>query len=122
MDDSISVRSLKRRVREFSDARDWAKFHDPKNLSAAISIEAAELQELFLWKSKKEIGSLLKNTKKRVAVADEMADIGILLLSLADILEIDFGQAILDKLKTNEARYPIELSKGSSTKYTELTQ
>lgn len=107
-------------VRRFRDARDWSQFHTPKNLAAAIAIEAAELQERFLWKTEKEIAQDLKAGSKREAVVEEVADVFLFALLLADRLEIDVGQAIADKLAANEQKYPVALARGNARKYTEL--
>ncbi len=107
-------------TRRFRDARDWSQFHTPKNLAAAIAIEAAELQERFLWKTDQEIASDLKAGPKRDAVVEEVADVFLFALLLADRLEIDVGQAIADKLAANEQKYPVALARGNARKYTEL--
>lgn len=106
----------------FRDARDWSQFHTPKNLAAAIAIEAAELQERFLWKTDKEIERDLKDDGKREAIVEEIADVFLFALLLADRLEIDVGKAIADKLATNEQKYPVALARGNARKYTELRE
>ncbi len=115
-------RPLLDEARRFRDARDWSQFHTPKNLAAAIAIEAAELQECFLWKSDKEIDTDLKAGPKRDAVVEEVADIFLFALLLADRLDIDVGQAITDKLAANEQKYPVALARGNARKYTELRE
>jgi NTP pyrophosphatase (non-canonical NTP hydrolase) len=107
-------------ARRFRDARDWSQFHTPKNLAAAIAIEAAELQERFLWKTDKEIERDLKDDAKRDAVVEEVADVFLLTLLLADRLEIDVGKAIADKLAANKRKYPVALARGNARKYSEL--
>ena len=107
-------------ARRFRDARDWSQFHTPKNLAAAIAIEAAELQERFLWKTDKEIERDLKDDAKRDAVVEEVADVFLLTLLLADRLEIDVGKAIADKLAANKQKYPVALARGNARKYSEL--
>ena len=107
-------------ARRFRDARDWSQFHTPKNLAAAIAIEAAELQERFLWKTDKEIARDLKDGPKREAVVEEVADVFLFALLLADRLKIDVGQEIADKLAANEQKYPVALARGNARKYTEL--
>ena len=109
-------------ARRFRDARDWSQFHTPKNLAAAIAIEAAELQERFLWKTDKEIERDLKDDAKRDAVVEEVADVFLLTLLLADRLEIDVGKAIADKLAANKQKYPVALARGNARKYTELRE
>jgi NTP pyrophosphatase (non-canonical NTP hydrolase) len=106
------------RIRAFRDARDWMQFHNPKNLACSIVIEAAELLELFQWKTPAE-SELLVETKRDL-IAHEMADIAVYLLELADNLGIDLLDAIDRKMTLNEAKYPVEKAKGSSAKYTEL--
>ncbi|MFM8802568.1 MAG: MazG-like family protein [Planctomycetia bacterium] len=115
-----SWQALTAEVRRFRDERDWSQFHTPKNLAAAIAIEAAELQEQFLWKTDKEIERNLKGGPKRDAVVEEIADILMFALLLADWLDIDVGKAIVDKLAANERKYPVALARGNSRKYTEL--
>ncbi len=109
-------------ARRFRDARDWSQFHTPKNLAAAIAIEAAELQERFLWKSDKEIDRDLKDSAKRDAVVEEVADVFLFALLLADRLDIDVGKAIAGKLAANELKYPVALARGNARKYTELRE
>lgn len=117
-----SWQALMAEARRFRDARDWSQFHTPKNLAAAIAIEAAELQERFLWKSDKEIERDLKDAPKRDAVVEEVADVLLFALLLADRLEIDVGKAIADKLAANELKYPVALARGNARKYTELRE
>ena len=107
-------------VRRFRDERDWSQFHTPKNLAAAIAIEAAELQEQFLWKTDKEIERNLKGGPKREAVGDEIADVLMFALLLADRLDIDVAKAIAYKLAANELKYPVALARGNARKYTDL--
>ena len=109
-------------IRRFRDERDWSQFHTPKNLAAAIAIEAAELQEQFLWKTDKEIDRNLKAGPKREAVVEEIADVLMFALLLADRLEIDVSNAITDKLAANELKYPVALARGNARKYTELRE
>jgi NTP pyrophosphatase (non-canonical NTP hydrolase) len=115
-----SWQALMAEARRFRDARDWSQFHTPKNLAAAIA--AAELQERFLWKSDKEIDRDLKNDAKRDAVVEEVADVFLFALLLADRLDIDVGKAIADKLAANELKYPVALARGNARKYTELRE
>ena len=115
-----SLSSLRKEVSRFRDDRDWLKFHNPKDLSVAISIEAAELLELFLWKDKQTAESVMRNRKQLQSVEEEMADVAIYLLSLSDILEIDLAEAITKKLRDNALKYPVSKSKGKADKYNEL--
>ena len=120
MDHNTSVSVLKEKVTKFRDERNWLKFHNPKDLSIALSIEAAELQELFLWKDEQSSKRVRKDTKRMERIEEEMADIGIYLLSLADVLDVDLSEALIRKLAQNALKYPIVKSKGSSKKYNEL--
>ena len=106
------------RIRQFRDERDWKQFHDPKNLATSIAIEAAELLEEFQWQTGEE--SRRHAAENREAVSDEVADVAIYLFELCDILQIDLKAAILSKLEKNAAKYPVEKSRGRSTKYTKL--
>ena len=100
---------------EFRDARDWKQFHDPKNLAAALGIEAAELNEVFLWKSTEGSHDVDINRVK-----EELADVFAYALLLAEAFGLDPEQIVLDKVKLNATKYPVEKAKGSSQKYTEL--
>ena len=110
----MSIEELVRSVCEFRDERDWRSFHTPKDLAAAIAIEAAELQELFLWKSGPAEGEVLE--QRRSEVEEELADIAIFLLSFADVAGIDLAEAVQAKLKKNALRYPVETYHGSNAK------
>jgi NTP pyrophosphatase (non-canonical NTP hydrolase) len=106
------------KIRKFRDDRDWKQFHDPKNLAVSISIEAAELLELFQWMSGEQARRYAADNKERVS--EEIADVAIYLIELADITGIDLSQAIEAKLEKNAKKYPVEKSRGVSTKYTDL--
>jgi NTP pyrophosphatase (non-canonical NTP hydrolase) len=107
-------------VCRFRDDRDWAPFHTPKHLAAAVAIEAAELQERFLWKTDAEVDRDLADAAKRDGVADEIADVVMFAMLLADRLGIDLAEAITAKLAANERKYPVKLARGNARKYTEL--
>lgn len=100
---------------KFRDDRDWAQFHDTKNLAVAISIEASELNELFLWKDVKESEAVNKEKIK-----EELADVFAYAFLLAEKQNLDVKQIILDKIKHNGDKYPVDKAKGSSKKYNEL--
>ncbi len=99
----------------FRDERDWAQFHDSKNLAAAISIEAAELNELFLWKKTDQSQDVSVDRLK-----EELADVFIYVLLLANKHGISIREAVLMKMKINGDKYPVDKSRGNSKKYTEL--
>jgi len=106
------------RIRAFRDERDWMQFHDPKNLAVSIAIEAAELLEHFQWKDKAQ--SERHAAEHKESVAEEIADVAIYLLELADNLGIDLEKAILAKLEQNAEKYPIDKARGVATKYNKL--
>ena len=113
-----TIRELQEIIRKFRDERDWMQFHNHKDMATALAIEAAELQELFLWKRGDEID--LVASEKRERLSEELADVAVYLLELADNLGIDLGQAIVEKLSKNAAKYPVDKAKGSNAKYTDL--
>jgi NTP pyrophosphatase (non-canonical NTP hydrolase) len=108
MDDETTMADLRRRVTDFVAARDWEQFHTPKNLSAAIAIEAAELLELFQWLTDGQAAATMEDKVERAAVADELADVLIYALSLANTLDVDLSAAVIRKLEQNEQRFPVE--------------
>jgi NTP pyrophosphatase (non-canonical NTP hydrolase) len=103
---------------EFRRKRNWEQFHTPKELAAALAIEASELLEVFQWKSDDEVALLLTGPI-RVRVTDEIADVAIVLSYLCHDLGIDLDAAVLEKLKKNEAKYPVEKAFGTAKKYDE---
>jgi Predicted pyrophosphatase len=115
MNDLEQIRAA---IRRFRDERDWMQFHNPKNLACSISIEAAELLEHFQWKTPEE--SVEYATRRRDDLAEEIADISIYLIAMADNLGIDLLAAIDRKLGINEKKYPVEKAKDAATKHTEL--
>jgi NTP pyrophosphatase (non-canonical NTP hydrolase) len=114
----MDLEEITAKIRQFRDDRDWAQFHNPKDMALAISIEASELLEHFLWKNLNEVNAHVKC--KREDIEDEIADIGIYLTELADILGIDIIKAMDRKLAKNDTKYPVDKAKGSHSKYTEL--
>ena len=108
---------LRRIMRQFADERDWGKFHTPKNLAIALSVEASELLEPFQWLEngkREELGE-----EKFAAVRDEMADVLAYLVHLADRLDVDLYQALLAKMERNRLKYPAEKVRGDARKYSE---
>ncbi len=97
---------------KFRNERDWEQFHNPKDLALALSIESAELLELFLWKKSEDA-----ITEK---VKEELADIFSFAFLLAEKYGFDIKEIVLDKIKTNEEKYPVDKAKGSAKKYNEL--
>lgn len=121
MDSTTTLAELKKLLQEFRDARDWAQFHDAKNLAEAISIEAGELQELFLWKDKNVVMEKIKNDPEfKQKVREELADVVMYALNFANSTEIDVAEAIKDKIERNDKKYPVAKAKGVAKKYDEL--
>ena len=111
-DATTSILQLRDYVRQFVHAREWEQFHSPKDLSIALSIEASELLKTFLWR-RSDPGSRL-SVEDRSAVAEELADVLIYGLSLANVLEIDLSETIVTKLKKDEAKYPVDRYRGKA--------
>jgi len=107
-----SIDELREKLLAFRDARDWAQFHNPKDLALAINIEAGELLELYLWKKSKEA-----NKEK---VKEELADIFSFAFLLADKYDLDIKEIVLDKIEKNAKKYPVSKAKGTAKKYDEL--
>jgi dCTP diphosphatase len=93
-------------IRHFARERDWERFHTPKNLAMALSVEVAELVELFQWLTPEESAALGDTAEGRSAIEDEIADIAIYLLRIADVLRVDVGRAIRAKFEWNRQRFP----------------
>lgn len=110
--------ALRDAMRAFVADRDWAQFHSPKNLAMALSVEAAELVEHFQWLTEDQSRTL--EPAAREPVADELADVLLYLVRIADELGIDLRAAATAKMAKNAAKYPVEKSRGSARKYTEL--
>ena len=104
------------RLRTFVAARDWAQFHDPKNLAMAVASEAGELCGVFRWVANADADDFVRSPEHRPAVEDEVADVAICLLLLCDRAGISLPDAMLRKIDANERRYPVELARGKSEK------
>ena len=113
----MSLDQLRSRLRDFVRARDWEKFHAPKNLAMALTVEVAELLEHFQWLTPEESRELPE--KSRAAVEDEIGDVLIYLVRLCDELGVDAEAAAGRKLEKNELKYPAELVRGQAKKYTD---
>jgi dCTP diphosphatase len=114
----LSLESVRDRLREFAAARDWNQFHSPKNLAIAISVEAGELLEQFQWLTDQESINLADDKLEKIEA--EMADVLLYLIRLADVLDVDLLTAANTKIDENAKKYPVEKSRGSAKKYTEL--
>ena len=113
-----SLIRLRDALRAFAAERDWDQFHSPKNLATALAVEAAELLEPFQWLTDEQSRDLPAET--RAAVEQELADVLLYLVRLADRLGVDLEQAAADKIARNGEKYPADKSRGSSRKYTQL--
>jgi NTP pyrophosphatase (non-canonical NTP hydrolase) len=113
-----SLEDLTDALRRFAAERDWEQFHSPKNLAAALNVEASEILEHFLWLTDEQSTNLSPESKSSVAL--ELADVLLYLVRLADKLGIDLLQSAKAKLSINAVKYPIAKSRGSAKKYTEL--
>ena len=111
-------KTLVKALLEFRSARDWEQFHSARNLAAAISVEAAELLESFVWVTDQQVPEIVE--RHRAAISDEIADIAILLTYLAHDLSIDVDAAVKKKLLANAVKYSVEKARGSNKKYSEL--
>lgn len=109
------MEELKMQIKEFIHARDWEQYHAPKNLAMALSVEAAEIVEIFQWKKNDEPLSLTEQEHLR----QEIGDVLVYLLELADKFEIDIVQAAKDKMILNNKKYPEKAVKGKANKYTD---
>jgi NTP pyrophosphatase (non-canonical NTP hydrolase) len=110
--------AIQQKIIAFRNERDWAQFHDPKNLAEALSIETGELLENFLWKTTEQSRNLTDEELKNVK--EEPADIFIFLTYLSEEYKIDLVTEVEKKIDVNEAKYPVNKARGSSKKYTEL--
>lgn len=115
---STSIQTLQAALRTFAAEREWQQFHSPKNLAAALSVEAAELLEIFQWLTEEQSRNLTE--RQRSAAQAELADVFLYLLQLADKLDVDLMEAARGKMAENGAKYPVDRARGSSTKYSEL--
>ena len=99
-------------VRQFVAEREWQPFHNPKNLSGSIAIEAAELMEIFQWLTAEQSQDTVHDPSALQHAREELADVFIYCIALANVLNIDLGQAIHDKMAVNAVKYPVETVRG----------
>jgi dCTP diphosphatase len=116
-DGDTTIRELRDRAREFTDERDWEQFHNPKDLAMAICVEAAELMEPFLWKNP-ATDEVRSDDGLMGKVEEELADVLILAMCMANTLDIDVAGACRRKMERNAARYPADRARGKADKYT----
>ncbi len=119
MDDATTtVAEISARLRAFNEARDWGRYHSPRNLAMALSVEAAELLQLYLWSS--DDGPQPPVAERQPMVAQEAADVAICLLNFCDRAGIDLAAAVEAKLARNEEKYPVEQARGRLERSDEL--
>jgi dCTP diphosphatase len=114
----LNVRALAQELRRFAAERDWVQFHSPKNLVMALTGEVGELAEVFQWVTEDQSRTAASDPRTAQAVRDELADVTLYLVRLADVLGVDLDEAVRHKLTVNAAKYPIETVRGSSRKTT----
>jgi dCTP diphosphatase len=112
------MNNLNKQIRDFVKERDWKQFHSPKNLAMALSVESAEIVEIFQWLTQEQSYNLDKDKKSHLE--QEIGDVMIYLTNLADTFDIDPIKAAKKKIALNAKKYPIDKSKGLAKKYTEL--
>jgi dCTP diphosphatase len=115
---STELTALRDALRRFAAERDWEQFHSPKNLAAALSVEAAELLEQFQWLTEAQSREL--DPGQLDAVRQELADVLLYLIRLADKLDVDLVAAAHAKIESNARKYPVDKARGNSRKYTDL--
>ncbi|GAA2430132.1 nucleotide pyrophosphohydrolase [Streptomyces pulveraceus] len=103
----LDVQTLQRRLAAFAAARDWEQYHTPKNLAAALSVEASELVEIFQWLTPEESARVMERPETAHRVADEVADVLAYLLQFCEVLGIDALTALAEKIDRNESRFPV---------------
>lgn len=116
----IDVQGLSEALAAFARERHWEQFHSPKNLTMALSAEVGELTEIFQWMSEDASCRAAEDPKTKQAVRDEIADVMLYLVRLADVLGVDLNEAVQKKIQINAIKYPVEKARGSSAKYTEM--
>ena len=113
-DSNTKMQNLIAHVESFVEERDWEKYHNPKDLAESICIEAAELLQLFQWTSPEETAKVKTDANKVTRIKEELADVMIYCLSMANTLEIDLTNAIIEKIESNKKKYPIEEYRGKA--------
>ena len=115
----MNIKLIQSRLKKFAEDRDWEQFHSPKNITMALSVEVAELVEIFQWSNSGGLDEI-NDPNIKVQIEKEIADIFNYLLKLTDMLDIDLEKAALNKIEENDAKYPVEKFKGISKKYSDI--
>ena len=116
----MRLRKLISNAHAFRDERDWKQYHSSRNVALSVVLEAAELLEIFQWKSDRECEEFLNDPAVRQNISDELADIFLYILLMADDLDIDLVEAAERKMKKNAEKYPVAKAKGKALKYNQL--
>jgi NTP pyrophosphatase (non-canonical NTP hydrolase) len=116
----MNVEQIQKQLRVFAKERDWEQFHTPKNLAAALVVEASELLEIFQWLNDAQAISIKDDVARMRKIEEEMADVTLYLLRLADVLSLDLQKAVDRKLSLNAKKYPVEKARGNAKKYNDL--
>ena len=116
----MNIKTIQKQLSDFADERDWDQFHNPKNLAMALSVEASELVEIFQWLTSEQAEEIMDSSQSD-HVKEEVADVMIYLLRLADKLDIDLESIVNDKIVQNGKKYPVNLSKGNADKSTSFS-
>ena len=117
---NIDLKKLNNEIEKLVSERDWDQFHSVKNLSMALSVESAELLEIFQWMTEAQSNDVKNDPKVMAKIEDEVADIFVYMMRILSKTEIDLEKAVLSKLQKNAEKYPVEKSKGNSKKYNDL--
>jgi NTP pyrophosphatase (non-canonical NTP hydrolase) len=115
---ALDVASIAKRLADFARERDWEQFHSPKNIASALSVEAAELLEIFQWLTEEQSKQPSREAMERVK--EEVADVQLYLVRLCDLLNVDLAAAVDAKLAANARKYPAHKARGNSKKYDQL--
>jgi NTP pyrophosphatase (non-canonical NTP hydrolase) len=115
----VNIPELSNIIREFCEERDWDQFHNPKDLSIGLVTEAAELLDIFRFKTDKDIHDMMIDEKKRGEIGEELADVLYFLLRFSQLYGFDLSDELVRKMNKNKLKYPLETAKGSNKKYTE---
>ena len=116
----MNIKNIQKQLSDFANERDWDQFHNPKNLAMALSVEASELVEIFQWLTPEQSAAIMSSGESE-HVKEEMADIMIYLIRMADKLNVDLESIVNDKIVQNGKKYPVNLSKGNADKSTSFS-
>lgn len=117
---NLDLVKINSEIETFISERDWDQFHSVKNLAMALSVESAELLEIFQWATEVQSNNVKLDAKTFAKLEDEVADIFVYLMRIVSKTEIDLETVVLNKIKKNAEKYPVDKSKGNSKKYSDL--